>query len=58
MKSPNFTNEAEIKGIIHDTNIKSFESIITINNTFMTNSNCSTAVEVEEIIHDTIDSQC
>ena len=54
MKSPNCTTVVEVKGIIHDPIIKSFDSVIKLNGIFMTSLTFSTVVEVKEIIHDTV----
>ena len=54
MKSPNCTTVVEVKGIIHDPIIKSFDSVIQLNYIFLTSPNCSTVVEVKEMIPDTV----
>ena len=50
----NGTTVVGVKGIIHDTVIKSFDSVIQLNYIFLTSPNCSTVVEVKEMIPDTV----
>lgn len=52
MKSPNCTTIVEIKRIIHDTVLKSFDSAIKLNDNLMTSLNFTT--EVKKNIPDTI----
>ena len=54
MKSPNCTTVIEIKGIIHDTTLKSFDNVIKLNDILMTSPNYTIVVEVKENIHDTV----
>ena len=54
MKWQHCTTEVEINGIIHDTVIKSFDSVITLNDILMTSPNCTTVVEMKKNIPDTI----
>ena len=49
-----YTTVVEVKENVHDTVIKAFDSVIKLNDIFMTSEHFATVVEVKENIRDTI----
>lgn len=45
MKSPNGTIVVQVKEMIHDIVLKAFDSVVTLNDIFMTSPNCITELE-------------
>jgi len=43
-----------VKGNINDTVVKAFDSVITLNDIFMTSTMCSTLLEDKQNIHDKV----